>query len=128
MTFPVQFKGRLGADPEITFGSNGSAVARMRIVTNARRLVDGNWEDTDTSWWSVTAFGRVAEAAVEHLHKGDLVMVLGKIKQREWEKDGVKRTSADVVADDIGRVVKADQAPAAAAAASPGWGDTGTPF
>ena len=60
MTFPVTFKARLGADPEMTTGSNGSAVTRMRVVTNGRRMVDGDWQDTDTSWWQVTAFGRQA--------------------------------------------------------------------
>ena len=128
MSFPVTFKARLGADPEITFSANGSAVARMRVVTNARRLVNGEWEDTDTSWWSLTAFGRTAEAAVEQLHKGDLVLVTGKIKQREWEKDGVKRTSADVVADDLAKVCRSDQVPARATqAATDGWGEA-APF
>lgn len=128
MSFPVTFKARLGADPEITFSANGSAVARMRVVTNARRLVNGEWEDTDTSWWSLTAFGRTAEAAVEQLHKGDLVLVTGKIKQREWEKDGVKRTSADVVADDLAKVCRSDQVPARTTpAATDGWGEA-APF
>ena len=124
MSFPVSFKGRLGADPEISVSANGSQIAKMRVVTNGRRLVDGNWEDTDTSWWSVTAFGRTAQAA-EQLHKGDLVVVVGKIKQREWEKDGVKRVSADVVADDLGRVLRADQQ--SAPASSTPW-DDGAPF
>ena len=126
MSFPVNFKGRLGADPEISVSANGSQIAKMRVVTNGRRLVDGNWEDTDTSWWSVTAFGRTAQAA-EQLHKGDLVMVVGKIKQREWEKDGVKRVSADVVADDLGRILRADQQPASPAATGSPW-DEGAPF
>ena len=63
MSFPVTFKARLGADPEMVTGSNGSAVTRMRVVTNGRRMVDGDWQDTDTSWWQVTVFGRQAEAA-----------------------------------------------------------------
>ena len=126
MSFPVTFKARLGADPDISVASNGSQVAKMRVVTNARRLVDGNWEDTDTSWWSVTAFGRTAQAA-EQLRKGDLVVVVGKIKQREWEKDGVKRTTADVVADDLGRVLRADQPAATPAATGSPW-DDGAPF
>lgn len=126
MSFQITFKGRLGADPEISVASNGSQIAKMRVVTNARRLVDGNWEDTDTSWWSVTAFGRTAEAA-QQLRKGDLVMVVGKIKQREWEKDGVKRTTADVVADDLGRVLRADQPPVTPAATGSPW-DDGAPF
>jgi single-strand DNA-binding protein len=127
MSFPVTFKGRLGAEPDITFAANGTAIAKMRIVTNGRRVVDGTWEDTDTSWWSVTAFGRVAEAVADNVHKGDLVMVLGKIKQRDWEKDGVKRTSADVVADEVAQVVKANMKAAAPAAAG-AWEESGAPF
>jgi single-strand DNA-binding protein len=108
VSFPITFKGRLGAEPEITFASNGTAIGKMRVVTNGRRLVDGTWEDTDTSWWNVTAFGRTAEAIADNLHKGDLIMVTGKIKQRDWEKDGIKRTTADIVADEVATVVKAN--------------------
>lgn len=124
MSFPVTFKARLGADPEITTSTNGSAITRLRVVTNARRLVDGDWVDTDTSWWNVTAFGKTAEAIADQLHKGDLVMVSGKVKQREWEKDGVKRTTAEVTADEIAKVVKPGQvAPAGSA-----WGEESAPF
>ena len=119
MSFPVTFKARLGADPEMVTGSNGSAVTRMRVVTNGRRLVDGDWQDTDTSWWQVTAFGRQAEAAAEQLRKGDLVLIQGKVKQREWEKDGIKRTTAEVTADEIAKVCKTGQAAPAAAGADP---------
>jgi single-strand DNA-binding protein len=125
MSFPVTFKGRLGADPEMTTGSNGSAVTRMRVVTNGRRMVDGDWQDTDTSWWQVTAFGRQAEAAAEQLRKGDLVLIQGKVKQREWEKDGVKRVTAEVTADEVAKVCKTGQG---AAAQDQGWADTGSPF
>lgn len=119
MSFPVTFKARLGADPEMTTGSNGSAVTRMRVVTNGRRMVDGDWQDTDTSWWQVTAFGRQAEAAAEQLRKGDLVLIQGKVKQREWEKEGVKRTTAEVTADEVAKVCKSGQAATAAASADP---------
>ena len=127
MSFPVTFKARLGADPEMTTGSNGSAVTRMRVVTNGRRMVDGDWQDTDTSWWQVTAFGRQAEAAAEQLRKGDLVIVQGKVKQREWEKDGVKRVTAEVTADEVAKVCKTGQAAPAASAADP-WATEQAPF
>ena len=119
MSFPVTFKARLGADPEMTTGSNGSAVTRMRVVTNGRRMVDGDWQDTDTSWWQVTAFGRQAEAAAEQLRKGDLVLIQGKVKQREWEKDGVKRVTAEVTADEVAKVCKSGQAAPAAPTSDP---------
>lgn len=127
MSFPVTFKARLGADPEMTTGSNGSAVTRMRVVTNGRRMVDGDWQDTDTSWWQVTAFGRQAEAAAEQLRKGDLVLIQGKVKQREWEKDGVKRTTAEVTADEVAKVCKTGQATPAAATGDP-WATEAAPF
>ena len=127
MSFPVTFKARLGADPEMVTGSNGSAVTRMRVVTNGRRMVDGDWQDIDTSWWQVTAFGRQAEAAAEQLRKGDLIIVTGKIKQREWEKDGVKRVTAEVAADEVAKVCKPDDAPAAATSSDP-WATEGAPF
>lgn len=127
MSFPVTFKARLGADPEMTTGSNGSAVTRMRVVTNGRRMVDGDWQDTDTSWWQVTAFGRSAEAAAEQLRKGDLVLIQGKVKQREWEKDGIKRTTAEVTADEVAKVCKTGQAAPAAATADP-WATEQAPF
>jgi len=129
MSFPVTLKGRLGADPDITFAASGTAIAKLRIVTNGRRLVDGSWEDVDTSWWNVTAFGKTAEALTDHLHKGDLVVVIGKIKQRDWEKDGVKRTSAEITADDVARLVKAGHTPSKGAAAQDqGWPDAPAPF
>lgn len=123
MSFTINFKGRLGNDPEISFSANGTAIAKMRIVTNHRRLVDGDWQDTDTSWWPVTAFGKQAEAAGDQLRKGDLVIVVGKIKQREWEKDGIKRTTAEVTADEVAKVVKAggSPTPTPAAPVADGW-------
>ena len=126
MTFPVQFKARLGADPDITFSANGTAIAKVRVVTNGRRLVEGEWQDTDTSWWQITAFGKTAEIVADHLHKGDLVMIMGKIKQREWEKDGIKRISADIVADEVAKVPKPGQAPQQPPQAAPAadWGST----
>jgi single-strand DNA-binding protein len=128
VSIPITFKGRLGGDPELTTSSNGSAICKMRVVTNRRRIVDGDWQDTDTSWWQVTAFGKAAEAAAEQLHKGDLVMVEGRVKQREWEKDGVKRTTAEVTADEVAKVCKAGwKAPAQEGSADP-WATETAPF
>ena len=131
MSFAITFKGRLGADPDVTISSNGTAVTKMRIVTNGRRQINGDWEDTDTSWWSVTTFGKQAEAAADQLRKGDLVVVMGKIKQREWEKDGAKRTTADVVADEVAKVVKPPPASTLGAAQTVGldtWATEAAPF
>lgn len=128
MSFTATFKARLGADPELTTAANGSTICKMRVVTNGRRLVDGDWQDTDTSWWQVTAFGRQAEAAAEQLRKGDLVLIQGKVKQREWEKDGVKRVTAEVTADEVAKVCKSGQTAGTATSAADPWAAAEAPF
>jgi len=109
MSAPITITGRLGADPELKVSSNGSALATFRMVSNGRRMVEGTWEDTDTTWWSVTAFGRTAEAVASSCTKGQQIVVIGKVKAREWEKDGVKQTRMEVVADTVATVVRLNE-------------------
>lgn len=118
MSSAVTLVGRVGADPDIRFGSNGKAIAKLRVVTSGRRMVDGKWQDVDTTWWSVTAFGPVAEALSDRINKGNGVIVLGKAKQDTWtDKDGNERTAIAVIADHVGldlrwsgvKAVKADE-------------------
>jgi len=100
---PVTLTGRVVADPELKFSASGVAVLNLRVVTNGRRKTDAGWEDTDTTFWSVSGFRQLAENAAESLRKGDLVVVTGKAKSREWvDKDGGKRLSWEVTADHIG--------------------------
>ena len=127
MSTQLTLTGRLGADPELRVASNGSMLATWRMATNGRRLVEGNWEDTDTTWWHVTAFGKVAEAVVEGARKGDLVIVTGKAKENSWDKDGVKHSRIEVIADQVAKVLKVGAPPVDGAVQSAGWGESG-PF
>ena len=103
MSAGITLTGRVVADPELRFGANGNAVLNLRVVTAGRRKTDDGWVDVDTTFWSVSAFRQLAENAAESLSKGDLVIVTGKAKSRDWEdKEGNKRTSWEVSADHIG--------------------------
>jgi single-strand DNA-binding protein len=103
MSAVITLVGRLGADPDLKFSAAGKGVARLRVVTSGRRMVDGKWQDVDTTWWSVVAFAPMAEPVVESLSKGSAVIVVGKAKESEWtDKDGNVRKSVEVVADAIG--------------------------
>ena len=104
MSVPITITGRLGADPELSFAPSGVAITKMRVVTD-RRYKDGDeWKSADTSWHSVTAFKECAEGAAEHLLKGDLVIVVGTLKQREYEtREGEKRSVWEVTANHVGR-------------------------
>ena len=103
MSAKITIVGRLGADPELRSLPNGDALATLRIVSSGRRQVDGKWADVDTTWWRVTAFRMLGEGCIETLTKGDKIIVVGTIKESSWEKDGVKQTRMEVVADTIGK-------------------------
>jgi len=85
MSAPITLTGRVVADPELKFGQSGNAVLNLRVVTSARRKTDEGWQDVDTTFWRVAAFRQLAENAAESLSKGDGVIVVGKVKSREWQ-------------------------------------------
>ena len=94
--------GNLGADPETRAMPSGSTVANIRIATSE------SWKDKQTGeqqerteWHRVKFFGRLAEIAGEYLKKGSQVYVEGKLRTDEYEKDGIKRYSTDIIADEM---------------------------
>jgi single-strand DNA-binding protein len=106
MTATVTLVGRLGADPELRFSGNGTAVVRLSIVTS-RRVKDqnsGEWSDADVTWWDCTAFKTLAENAAASLAKGMPVVAAGRVVQENWEdkETGQKRSKLAVKLDSIG--------------------------
>ena len=84
--------GRLGQDPEIRSTSSDRNVANLSVATK--------YQDK-TSWHRAVAWGKNADFVGNYLKKGDLVYLEGRMDYREWEKDGQKRTSAEIVVDRI---------------------------
>ncbi|WP_134630515.1 single-stranded DNA-binding protein, partial [Pseudomonas aeruginosa] len=54
-----------------------------------------------TEWHRVVFFGKIAEIAGEYLRKGSQCYVEGTLRTREWEKDGVKRYTTEIVVDQV---------------------------
>lgn len=94
--------GRLGGDPEVRYTPGGSAVANFSLATNRSfKGKDGNQVES-TDWHRITAWTRLAEFAKQYLKKGMRVYVEGRVQYREWQdQNGVKRTSTDIVVNDI---------------------------
>ena len=93
--------GTLVADPE-TRDANGKTVTSFRVASNSRRKnQSGEWENADSTFLSITAWEALGENAAAQFSKGDKVNVTGRLKQRDVEKDGQKRTYYDVTADTI---------------------------
>lgn len=97
----------LVADPELRYANNGNSVANFRVASNSRRKnpQTDQWEDGDTTFLSVSAFGGLAENVASRFKKGSKVNIAGQLKQREYEKDGQKRTVYEVTANSVAEPV-----------------------
>jgi len=94
--------GNLGADPETRYMPSGAAVTNVNIATSEswKDKLTGNKQER-TEWHRVVFFNRLAEIAGEYLKKGSKVYVEGQLRTREWEKDGVKRYTTEIVAREM---------------------------
>lgn len=90
--------GNLGRDPEVRFTQGGSAVCNLSVAVG-ERVKKGEVYEDHTEWLRVVVFGKTAENAGQYLQKGRQVYCEGKLRQREYEKDGQKQRSTEVVAD-----------------------------
>ncbi len=93
--------GNLGSDPERKETQSGTVVTRLRIATSERRKQGEEWVE-HTEWHSIIFFAKKAEAVAKFFRKGHKILVEGRLKTRQWEdKEGRKRESTEVVADDF---------------------------
>jgi single-strand DNA-binding protein len=98
----VQLIGNLGADPEIRYTPNGTAVANIRVATaENRKNKEGEWEER-TEWHRIVLYGRQAETAKDYLRKGNKVYLEGRIETRSWEdQNGQKHYVTEVIGNDL---------------------------
>lgn len=90
--------GNLGGDPEVRYMPNGNAVANLTLATSEKWRDKATGEPREkTEWHRVVVFGKLAEVAGEYLRKGSKVYIEGQNETREWEKDGIKRYTTEVV-------------------------------
>lgn len=94
--------GTLGRDPEMRFLPNGNAVCSASLATDEGYKDKNTGQQVDkTEWHRVEAFGRLAEIMGEYLKKGSKVYIEGKLRTDEYEKDGIKRYSTKIIANDL---------------------------
>jgi len=97
--------GNIGKPPDLRFTASGMAVAEFSVATTR-----GKDDKKQTTWHTITAFGKTAENAAASLEKGNRVIVIGRIDVTTSEKDGQKRTYTKIVADNIGLDMTYDKA------------------
>jgi len=94
--------GNLGSDPESRYTSGGHAVTELSVATNTRWKDASGLEHKHTEWHRVVVWGAAAENAAKYLKKGSSVRIVGRLQTRTWDdKDGIKRYTTEIVANEV---------------------------
>jgi single-strand DNA-binding protein len=117
---------RLTKDPELR-DAGGTPVVNLRVAYNTRKKVDGEWAEVG-NFVNVTVFGKTAENVAQYLAKGREIAVDGRLEIRQYEHDGQKRESAEIIADNVRFVGGSDAGVSAGDDAPAGDDDEAFPF
>jgi single-strand DNA-binding protein len=90
----VNLTGRLTRTPELVETKAGTKISTLRLAV-PRRGAEG------AVFCDVKTFGKQATACVQHLSKGRLVAVEGRLELDEWETKGQKRSSLYIVGERV---------------------------
>lgn len=96
----VTIVGRAGTNPQVSLGSTGDRV-NFRVVSTDRRFdkTSGGWVDGEECWLTVVCWQGLARAVISTIRKGDPIVVIGRINNRRFEKNGVTQYFTDIRAD-----------------------------
>ena len=86
--------GRVGYDPELSETSGGTSVVKFTLATN-----DGYGDREETNWHRVTFFGKPAEIIGQYVTKGSQLLLEGRMKYGQYDKDGTIVYTADFIGD-----------------------------
>ena len=91
--------GRLTADPELRQTTSGVSVTRFSVAVDRGYVKAG--EERKTDFINVVCWRQTAEFVSRYFSKGSMIAVQGSIQTGSYEKDGVKRSTFEIVADNV---------------------------
>ena len=93
----VMLIGHLGDEIKMHYFEGGGCIGRFPLATNETYTSkQTNERVTNTEWHNIVVRNGLAKVCEKYLTKGDKVYVEGKLKNRQWEQDGVKRYATEV--------------------------------
>lgn len=92
----------VGRDPEVKYMPSGGAVVNLSAATNE------SWKDKTTGekkerteWHKLTFYNRLAEIVGEYVRKGQQIYIEGRLRTRDYEKDGQKHYITEIMVDEM---------------------------
>lgn len=93
--------GNITRNPELKVLPSGMKVCNFTVATNRIwKDKDGNKQES-ADFHNIVVFGNQAENISKYMIKGSSIMIDGRLQTRSWEKDGEKRYTTEVIAENI---------------------------
>jgi len=94
--------GHLGRDPELRFTPSGQQVCSFSVATSRSWTDQSGQQQEKTTWFRVTAWGKLGELCHQYLSKGRLVLVEGEVDASAWTaQTGEPRASLELNARNV---------------------------
>ena len=107
----VTLVGFVGNTPEVRSTQSGVSITNLSLATS-RSFKDGEGNrQTETEWHRITCFNGVGKSVAEHVTKGAMVMVTGRIHYTKWtDQNGTDRYGCEIIAEQVDFLAKAKEA------------------
>jgi single-strand DNA-binding protein len=94
--------GNLGQDPEMRYTSAGRPVTTFRVAASRSWKTPEGERRSETEWFTIVAWGSLAEICNQYLNKGQQVYIEGRLHNRRWEDaEGNKRSTTEIIANEM---------------------------
>ena len=97
----ITISGNVAADVLQRETASGT-VTKLRIAHTERKFRNGSWEDGETTFITVTCWRALAANVFASVHRGDPVIVRGRLHLRTWEQEGQQRSAFTMDAIAVG--------------------------
>ncbi len=98
----VMIIGHLGRDPEMRYTPSGRPMTKFSVATSRSWTAPDGERRSETEWFNIVSWGRLAEICNQYLNKGNQVYVEGRLQTRRWQDaDGNRKSMTEVVANEM---------------------------
>lgn len=104
MSEQITVMGLVATTPRHIVTQDGLPITSLRLAAAYRRFdrTLNKWVDGETNWYTVTAFRQLAVNLANSVAKGERIIVIGKLRVRDWDNGERAGTSVEIEAESIG--------------------------
>jgi single-strand DNA-binding protein len=109
----VTLVGFVGNNPEVRTAQSGAQITSLSLATTRSFKDADGGRQTETEWHRITCFNGIGKCVAEHVTKGAMVMVTGRIHYSRWtDSEGQARYGCEIIAEQVDFLAKAKEAAA----------------